>query len=143
MVLWNNKLGESRHTRWFSSGLHGAVAIAALLAPWPINGVYFWLPLFAIISSSWMRSQKNIRQCQGRLVLFKGNKVHWQKAAWRITEPPWFHRYGMVIMLHTLSRAEERQASTRLWVASDSMSPSAWRHLNQLMRQYTDNENGS
>ncbi len=46
-------------------------------------------------------------------------------------------------MLHTLDRAEERRASTRLWVASDSMSPSAWRHLNQLMRQYADNENGS
>ncbi|MDC9588141.1 protein YgfX [Xenorhabdus sp. XENO-10] len=140
MVLWNNKLRESRHTRLFSTGVHGAVAIAALLAPWSINGVYFWLPLFAIIISSWMWSQKNIRQCQGRLILFKGKKVHWQKAAWSITQPPWFHRYGMVVMLHAFNQTENMryQPPIRLWVASDSMSPEAWRHLNQLMRQYSD-----
>nr|WP_306309244.1 protein YgfX [Xenorhabdus anantnagensis] len=143
--MWNNKLRESRHTRLFSTGVHGAVAIAALLAPWSINSVLFWLPLFAIIISSWMWSQKNIRRCQGRLVLFKGKKVHWQKAAWSITQPPWFHRYGMVVMLHAFNRTENGRAENmryqppiRLWVASDSMSPEAWRHLNQLMRQYSD-----
>ncbi|WP_374051448.1 protein YgfX [Xenorhabdus taiwanensis] len=143
MVLWNSELRASRHTRLFSTGAHGAVAIAALLAPWPINSASFWLPFFwfsllAIIISSWAWSQKNIRQCQGRLVLFKGNKVHWQKAAWRIAQPPWFHRYGMVVMLHTFSQAENMryQPPIRLWIASDSLSPAAWRHLNQLMRQY-------
>ncbi|MDC9593344.1 protein YgfX [Xenorhabdus sp. IM139775] len=144
MVLWSNKLRGSRHTRLFSTGVHGGAAMAALLAPWPINSACLWLPffwflLFAIISSSWAWSQKNIRQCQGRLVLFKGNKVHWQNAAWSIAQPPWFHRCGMVVMLHAFSRRD--QPPIRLWIASDSMSPTAWRHLNQLMRQYSGNKN--
>ncbi|MDC9582910.1 protein YgfX [Xenorhabdus sp. PR6a] len=141
MVLWNNKLRGSRYTRLFSTGVHGATAaMAALLAPWPVNGACFWLlPLFVVIISSWAWSQKNIRQCQGRLVLFKGNKVHWQNAAWSIDQVPWFHRYGMVVMLHAFSRHD--QPPIRLWIASDSMSPTAWRHLNQLMRQYSDNKN--
>ncbi|WP_071827279.1 protein YgfX [Xenorhabdus doucetiae] len=144
MVLWNNKLRGSRQTRLFSTGVHGAAAMAALLAPWPVNSTCFWLlffylPLFAIIISSWAWSQKNIRQCQGRLVLFRGNKVHWQNAAWSIVQPPWFHRCGMVVMLHAFSRRD--QPPIRLWIASDSMSPTAWRHLNQLMRQYSDNKN--
>ncbi|WP_340614599.1 protein YgfX [Xenorhabdus thailandensis] len=139
MVLWNNKLRASRQTRLFSTGVHGAVVIAALLAPWPIYSaflglLFFWFPLFAIVISSLAWSQKNIRQCQGQLVLFEGNKVHWQKAAWRIAQPPWLHRYGMMVMLHAFSQAENRYV--RLWIASDSMSPAAWRHLNQLMRQY-------
>ncbi|WP_340615407.1 protein YgfX [Xenorhabdus entomophaga] len=139
MVLWNNKLSISRQTCLFSIGAHGGIAVAALLAPWPTNGIFFWLPLLAIIIISWIWSQKNIRQCQGRLVLFKGNKVHWQKAAWIIAQPPWFSRYGMVVILHALVQAENarHQSPVRLWVASDSLSPEAWRHLNQLMRQYS------
>ncbi|WP_099140947.1 protein YgfX [Xenorhabdus kozodoii] len=147
MVLWNNKLRASRYTRLFSTGVHGVAIIAALLAPWPINSTgfwlpFFWFPLFAITIRSWVWSQKNIRLCQGRLVLFKGNKVYWQKAAWRIAQPPWFHRYGMVVMLHAFNQTENSRhpPPMRLWIASDSVSPAAWRHLNQLMRQYPDGD---
>nr|WP_232370296.1 protein YgfX [Xenorhabdus lircayensis] len=139
--MWNSKLRISRHTHLFSTSVHGGVAVAALLAPWSVNGVSFWLPLLAIIMISWAWSRKNIRQCQGRLVLFRGNKVHWQKAAWSIAQPPWFNRYGMVVILHAFGRAEENSyhpTPIRLWLAADSVSPEAWRHLNQLMRQYPD-----
>ncbi|WP_092511092.1 protein YgfX [Xenorhabdus mauleonii] len=146
MVLWNNELTISRHTRLFSSCVHGGVALAALLAPWPISDVYFWLPSFviiillAVIMMSWIRSQKSIHRCQGRLVLFKDNKVHWQKAAWSINQPPWFCHYGMVVVLDAFGDVDNTgdQPPARLWLAFDSMSPEAWRHLNQLMRQYPD-----
>ncbi|MDX7986539.1 hypothetical protein FE392_04205 [Xenorhabdus sp. 12] len=143
MVLWNNELTISRHTRLFSGCVHGGVAWAALLAPWPMNGVYFWLVamlFLSIIMLSWVGSQKNIQRCQGRLVMFKGNKVHWQKAAWRISQPPWFCPYGMLVVLEALGEAEniDGQPPARLWLAFDSMPPGAWRHLNQLMRQYPD-----
>ncbi|WP_244182367.1 protein YgfX [Xenorhabdus beddingii] len=140
MVLWNSKLKISRLTCRFSIGVHSGVAVAALLAPWPADTLFFWLPLLAIIMISGIWSQENIRRCRGRLVLFKGNKVHWQTAAWSITQPPWLSRYGMIVILHAFGRAENEshQPPIRLWVASDSVSPEAWRHLNQLMRQYSD-----
>ncbi|MDX7999683.1 hypothetical protein FE394_10800 [Xenorhabdus sp. Reich] len=156
MVLWNSKLSVSRHTSLFSTGVHGGVAMAALLAPWPVNSVYFWLPSLAIIMVSWIWSQKNIRHCQGRLVLLSGNKVYWQKAGWDITQPPWFSRYGILVTLHAVKQTENAYdqravvypvtssvispaiSPVILWVASDSVSPEAWRHLNQLMHQYPD-----
>ncbi|PHM55729.1 Toxin CptA [Xenorhabdus hominickii] len=114
--------------------------MAVLLAPWPANVFYFWLPLLAIIMASWVRSQNNIRECQGRLVLFKGNKVHWQQAAWKMTQPPWFSRYGIIVVLHAFGRKENshHQPPIKLWVASDSMSPELWRYFNHVMRQYPD-----
>ncbi|MDE9458609.1 protein YgfX [Xenorhabdus bovienii] len=140
MALWHCELKVSRHSRLFSSGVHGVIMLAALLAPWPANGFYLWFPLFVIIMVSWVWSQTNIRRCQGRLALFSGQKMHWQKAAWKLTRPPWLSRYGMVITLHAFDKTESirHRSLIRLWVASDSMPPKMWRHLNQLMHQYPD-----
>ncbi|AYA40837.1 hypothetical protein HZS38_10695 [Xenorhabdus nematophila] len=144
MARWNNELKVSRHTRLFSSSTHGGIALAALLVHKPVNSTYFWFPLLILflttIIVSWMQSQKNIQQCQGRLVLFGSNNIHWQKTVWGIVQPPWFSRYGMILYLHVFDRTGNtcNQPKIRLWLASDSMSPEAWRHLNQLMRQYPD-----
>ncbi|WP_426576590.1 protein YgfX [Xenorhabdus stockiae] len=145
MALWNSKLRLSRQTRWFSSCVHGMIALAALFAPWPAKNFYFGFPVLVIpilvmIMVSWVRSQKNIQQCQGRLILLKGNKVHWQNARWEMTQPPWFSRYGMMLSLCAFEQPEDfrHKSAIRLWVASDSMPPEMWRYLNQLMRQYPD-----
>ncbi|MBD2779993.1 hypothetical protein ID852_16315 [Xenorhabdus sp. 42] len=151
MALWHCKLSVSRHTCLFSTGAHGGVAVAAALwGLWSVNDIYFWFPVFSVILMSWAWSQKRIRRCQGQLVLYKGNKVLWQKAEWNITQPPWFCRHGMLITFraygHDNEQAERRyrqrpgisSATVTLWIASDSLSSGAWRHLNQLMRQYPD-----
>ncbi|REF27425.1 toxin CptA [Xenorhabdus cabanillasii] len=138
MALWYGELRISLRTRLFSSGVHGVIALAALLAPWFANSFYVWLlpPIIISIVVSWIRSQRNIMQCRGKLILFRGNKVHWQKERWKITQPPWLSRYGIMLTLRTFEQAESfcLRPNIQLWVASDSMSVEAWRSFSQIMR---------
>ncbi|SFU27276.1 toxin CptA [Xenorhabdus koppenhoeferi] len=75
-------------------------------------------------------------QCQGKLILFRGNKVHWQKERWKIIQPPWLSRYGIMLTLRPFKQAESffLPPDIRLWVASDSMSVEDWRSFSQIMR---------
>ncbi|WP_245758980.1 protein YgfX [Xenorhabdus koppenhoeferi] len=138
MALWHSELRVSLRTRLFSSGVHGVIALAALLTPWFANSFYVWLLPLIIISTvaSWIRSQRNIMQCQGKLILFRGNKVHWQKERWKIIQPPWLSRYGIMLTLRPFKQAESffLPPDIRLWVASDSMSVEDWRSFSQIMR---------
>ncbi|SIP72658.1 protein YgfX [Xenorhabdus innexi] len=145
MALWHSELKLSRRTRLFSSCVHGLIALAALLAPWPAESFYFWLlivaiPSLALTIMSWVRSQKNIQQCQGQLILLHDNKVHWQNVRWKMTQPPWFSHYGIMLSLCASEQPESfrHKPVIRLWVASDSMPPAMWRYFNQRMRQYSN-----
>ncbi|WP_047681883.1 MULTISPECIES: protein YgfX [Xenorhabdus] len=138
MVLWHSELRVSLRTRLFSSGVHGIILLVALLTPWFANSFYVWLLPLIIISivASWIRSQRNIMQYQGKLILFCGNKVYWQKERWKMTQPPWLSRYGIMLTLRAFEQAESfrHRPNIRLWVASDSMSVKDWRSFSQIMR---------
>ncbi len=75
-------------------------------------------------------------QYQGKLILFCGNKVYWQKERWKMTQPPWLSRYGIMLTLRAFEQAESfrHRPNIRLWVASDSMSVKDWRSFSQIMR---------
>ena len=130
MVLWQSDLRVSWRAQWLSLLLHGLVAAAILLMPWPLSYTPLWLILLSLVVFDCVRSQRRINARQGEVKLLMDGRLRWQGQDWLIVSAPWMIKTGM--MLRSRSETGKRQ---HLWLAADSMDKAEWRDLRRLMMQ--------
>lgn len=130
MVLWQSDLRVSWRAQWLSLLLHGLVAAAILLMPWPLSYTPLWLILLSLVVFDCVRSQRRINARQGEVKLLMDGRLRWQGQDWLIVSAPWMIKTG--IMLRLRSETGKRQ---HLWLAADSMDKAEWRDLRRLMMQ--------
>jgi len=111
--------------------LHGLVAAAILLMPWPLSYTPLWLLLLSLVVFDSVRSQRRINARQGEIKLFMDSRLRWQGKEWEIVGSPWMINAGMMLRL----RAGEEQRCHHLWVSADSMDESEWRDLRRMIAQ--------
>lgn len=139
MAQWRCDLRVSWHTQLFSLLAHGVLVILTLVAPWPQGYTALWLVLLTLVVFECIRSQKNIRSCQGEIRLKPGNVVLWKRHEWIIIKQPWITRYGVLL---SLQQTGSRSARNRLWLAADSMLEEEWRQLCVLLRHAFGSDEG-
>lgn len=130
MVLWQSDLRVSWRAQWLSLLLHGLVAAAILLMPWPLSYTPLWLILLSLVVFDCVRSQRRINARQGEVKLLMDGRLRWQGSDWFIVSAPWMISTGMMLRLR--SETGKRQ---HLWLAADSMDEAEWRDLRRLMMQ--------
>lgn len=130
MVLWQSDLRVSWRAQWLSLLLHGLVAAAILLMPWPLSYTPLWLILLSLVVFDCVRSQRRINARQGEVKLLMDGRLRWQGQDWYVVSAPWMIEAGMMLRLR--SEAGKRQ---HLWLAADSMDEADWRDLRRLMLQ--------
>ncbi|HHG8787497.1 TPA: protein YgfX [Citrobacter sedlakii] len=130
MVLWQSDLRVSWRAQWLSLLLHGLVAAAILLMPWPLSYTPLWMILLSLVVFDCVRSQRRINTCQGEVKLLLDGRLRWQGREWTIVSAPWIIKTGMMLRLR--SESGKRQ---HLWLAADSMDEAEWRDLCRLMLQ--------
>ncbi|EML4685247.1 TPA: protein YgfX [Citrobacter amalonaticus] len=130
MVLWQSDLRVSWRAQWLSLLLHGLVAAAILLMPWPLSYTPLWLILLSLVVFDCVRSQRRINARQGEVKLLIDGRLRWQGQDWLIVSAPWMIKTGMMLRLR--SETGKRQ---HLWLAADSMDKAEWRDLRRLMMQ--------
>ncbi|MEB0952166.1 protein YgfX [Citrobacter sedlakii] len=130
MVLWQSDLRVSWRAQWLSLLLHGLVAAAILLMPWPLSYTPLWMILLSLVVFDCVRSQRRINACQGEVKLLMDGRLRWQGREWTIVNAPWIIKTGMMLRLR--SESGKRQ---HLWLAVDSMDEAEWRDLCRLMLQ--------
>lgn len=130
MVLWQSDLRVSWRAQWLSLLLHGLVAAAILLMPWPLSYTPLWLILLSLVVFDCVRSQRRINARQGEVKLLMDGRLRWQGQDWLIVSVPWMIKTGMMLRLR--SETGKRQ---HLWLAADSMDKAEWRDLRRLMMQ--------
>ncbi|MCV2510744.1 protein YgfX [Leclercia pneumoniae] len=131
MVLWQSDLRVSWRSQWMSLLLHGLVAAAILLMPWPLSYTPLWLLLLSLVVFDSVRSQRRINARQGEIKLFMDSRLRWQGKEWEIVGSPWMINTGMMLRL----RASEEQRCHHLWVSADSMDEGEWRDLRRMIAQ--------
>ena len=130
VVLWQSDLRVSWRAQWLSLLLHGLVAAAILLMPWPLSYTPLWLILLSLVVFDCVRSQRRINARQGEVKLLMDGRLRWQGQDWLIVNAPWMIKTGMMLRLR--SETGKRQ---HLWLAADSMDDAEWRDLRRLMIQ--------
>lgn len=130
MVLWQSDLRVSWRAQWLSLLLHGVVAAAILLMPWPLSYTPLWLILLSLVVFDCVRSQRRINARQGEVKLLMDGRLRWQGQDWYVVTAPWMIETGMMLRLR--SESGKRQ---HLWLAEDSMDEAEWRDLRRLMLQ--------
>lgn len=130
MVLWQSDLRVSWRAQWLSLLLHGLVAAAILLMPWPLSYTPLWSILLSLVVFDCVRSQRRINARQGEVKLLMDGRLRWQGQDWLIVSAPWMIKTGMMLRLR--SETGKRQ---HLWLAADSMDKAEWRDLRRLMMQ--------
>nr|WP_192926967.1 protein YgfX [Citrobacter amalonaticus] len=130
VVLWQSDLRVSWRAQWLSLLLHGLVAAAILLMPWPLSYTPLWLILLSLVVFDCVRSQRRINARQGEVKLLMDGRLRWQGQDWLIVSAPWMIKTGMMLRLR--SETGKRQ---HLWLAADSMDKAEWRDLRRLMMQ--------
>ena len=130
MVLGQSDLRVSWRAQWLSLILHGLVAAAILLMPWPLSYTPLWLILLSLVVFDCVRSQRRINARQGEVKLLMDGRLRWQGQDWLIVSAPWMIKTGMMLRLR--SETGKRQ---HLWLAADSMDKAEWRDLRRLMMQ--------
>ncbi|KFC05550.1 hypothetical protein GTGU_02817 [Trabulsiella guamensis ATCC 49490] len=131
MVLWQSDLRVSWRSQWISLLLHGVVAAAVLLMPWPLSYTPLWLLLLSLVVFDSVRSQRRINARQGEIKLLMDGRLRWQNEEWEILGTPWMLSVGMLLRLR---RAGQRR-SQHLWLAADSMDSREWRDLRRVILQ--------
>jgi len=131
VVRWRCNLRASRRAQTLSLVLHGALALALLLAPWPDSASLPRIVLLLLVLLECLRSQHRIRRCRGEITLRKGRVMGWEQSQWRITSPPWLTQLAIRLTLQNATSRRER-----LWLFADGMESSEWR----LLRQHLLNE---
>ena len=134
MVLWQSDLRVSWRAQWLSLLLHGLVAAAILLLPWPLSYMPVWLLLLSLVVFDCVRSQRRINACQGEVKLTADYRLRWQGVEWEIGDSPWMLNSGMMLRL----RDEQTARRQHLWLAADSMTEGEWRDLRRLLLQRPD-----
>ncbi len=56
----------------------------------------------------------------------------WKDQEWRIARQPWMMKQGVLFSL----QQAKHPVHQALWLASDSMNESEWRHLCLVLRQF-------
>ena len=130
VVLWQSDLRVSWRAQWLSLLIHGLVAAAILLMPWPLSYTPLWMVLLSLVVFDCVRSQRRINARQGEIRLLMDGRLRWQGQEWSIVRAPWMIKTGM--MLRLLSDSGKRQ---HLWLAADSMDEAEWRDLRRILLQ--------
>jgi toxin CptA len=141
VVLWQCDLRVSWRSQLSSLGIHGAVMLLILLAPWPDNCWGIWLGLLVLVVFECIRSQRRISLRHGEIRLLDGGLLQWRQHQWQIKQPVWMLSYGMLLVLRRATHTPHRWPCRRyrcqkLWLASDSMSKEEWRKLRSLLLAY-------
>ncbi|KNC89984.1 protein YgfX [Trabulsiella odontotermitis] len=131
MVLWQSDLRVSWRSQWISLLLHGVVAAAVLLMPWPLSYTPLWLLLLSLVVFDSVRSQRRINARQGEIKLLMDGRLRWQNQEWEIIGTPWMLNVGMLLRLRRLGQ----RRCQHLWLAADSMDSREWRDLRRVMLQ--------
>ncbi|MBW5812447.1 protein YgfX [Yersinia kristensenii] len=139
MAQWRCDLRVSWHTQLFSLLAHGVLVILTLVAPWPQGYTALWLVLLTLVVFECIRSQKNIKSCQGEIRLKPGNVVLWKRHEWIVVKQPWITRHGVLL---SLQQTGNRSTRKRLWLAADSMPEEEWRQLCLLLRHSFGSDEG-
>ncbi|WP_058911980.1 protein YgfX [Entomohabitans teleogrylli] len=129
MVLWQSDLRVSWRSQWLSLLIHGVLAGAILLAPWPMTWTLIWLLLLSLVVFDCVRSQRRIHARQGEIKLLQQKRIKWQGREWQMVGNPWMLQSGILLRL---KRADRRRYQ-HLWLAADSMGKREWRELRQLL----------
>ncbi len=104
--------------------LHGSLALAMLLVPWPDSASLPRILLLLLVLLECLRSQHRIRRCRGEITLRKGRVVGWEQCHWRMTSRPWLTQLAIRLSLQNTTGRRER-----LWLFADGMESSEWRLL--------------
>lgn len=131
MVLWQSDLRVSWRSQWISLLLHGVVAAAVLLMPWPLSYTPLWLLLLSLVVFDSVRSQRRINARQGEIKLLMDGRLRWQNQEWEILGTPWMLSFGMLLRLRRMGQ----RRSQHLWLAADSMDNKEWRDLRRVILQ--------
>ncbi len=82
MVLWQSDLRVSWRAQWLSLLIHGLVAAAILLMPWPLSYTPLWMVLLSLVVFDCVRSQRRINARQGEIRLLMDGRLRWQPTVW-------------------------------------------------------------
>nr|WP_232103469.1 protein YgfX [Serratia liquefaciens] len=115
---------------------HGVLILLILISPWPEGYGPIWLVLLTLVVFECIRSQKRIASRQGELRLLENQRVGWQGQEWQLVKQPWMLRFGILLTLQPMQGKKRR----RLWLASDSMAKTEWRHLRQQLLYPPDSD---
>ncbi|MBV8041790.1 protein YgfX [Pluralibacter sp.] len=132
MVLWQSDLRVSWRAQWVSLLLHGLVAAAILLMPWPLSYTPLWLVLLSLVVFDCVRSQRRINARQGEIKLLMDSRLRWHNQEWEILGTPWVINCGMMLRL----RRTGSYKKMHLWIAADSMDAGEWRDLRRAILQH-------
>ncbi|MBS0971316.1 hypothetical protein CYR40_17030 [Chimaeribacter arupi] len=139
MAQWRCDIRVSWRTQLLSLFLHGGLILLVLLAPWPEGYLLVWLTLVVLLVFQCIRSQKNISARHGEMVFLAPAHLRWKQREWLVVRPPWLMRSGMILTLQPLADGTRlpfwQRRRQRLWLASDALTPAAWRHLCLYARQ--------
>lgn len=130
MVLWQCDLRVSWQAQWLSLLVHGIVATAILLLPWPLSYMPVWLLLIAFVVFDCVRSQRRIHARQGELALLDDDRLRWQGKVWELSGRPLPLPGGMLLRL----KCPETRKRQLLWLAADCLREEEWRNLRRLLR---------
>lgn len=138
MAQWRCDLRVSWRTQILSLLLHGGLILLVLLAPWPEGYMLVWLALLVPLVFQCIRSQKRISACHGEMVFLSPQRLRWKQREWECVGSPWLLRSGAIMLLKPLAGAESlpflQRRRQRFWLASDALSPEAWRHFRAYMQ---------
>ncbi|WP_456863639.1 protein YgfX [Ewingella americana] len=147
MALWQCDLRVSWRSQLISLGIHGAIMLLILLAPWSAGYWPVWMTLLLVVIFECIRSQRRITTRHGEISLLDNQRVIWQQQEWVITKPAWMLKSGMLLSLQREKRKgglrqAMKSSRQKLWLSSDSMSQEEWRRLRQLLLSAQQQENG-
>jgi len=146
VALWQCDLRVSWHSQLISLGIHGAVMLTILLAPWPAGYWPVWMTMLLLVIFECIRSQRRITSRHGEISLLDNQRIIWQQEEWVIRKAVWMLKNGMLLSLQREKRKGGllqaiRSSRQKLWLSADSMSQEEWRRLRQLVLNGQVDEN--